>query len=679
MKGESMKRRGFLIVVVFLAGFVFGQPARAQVPYSEGGWYRSSVGSPVLAPDGETFYASITAHVPGEGRGGSRIVRFDMDGRELSHDLPRLPQGASPDGSWIAFTGFHGGREGLWLYSTESGEYRFAADVPRSNHFLGHRSNKNFTWSPDSRFVAFVAAEEEPAPRETDIRVYSRILYKTRTSFTDNVRTHIFIASAEGGLVRQLTEGRYDDHSVDWHPVDNRVAFISNRTADPDDNHNNEVWTVDAVTGGIVQLTDTPGTESAPTWSPDGRYLAYLAGVRPINTKDSQAENAQVYVVPSGGGEPLNLTGKLDRRVRTYRWSPDGRYIYFTADNHGGRLLYRVPSSGGEVEQLVDGPIRVGGFAISTKAGRVAYTQSSVTDPGELWVMTLDGRQHQQITHHQDAFKENVVMSIPETFWFESFDGTMVQGWLMRPNPFDSSRKYPVILTIHGGPHGAYGYSITGTNQLYAEAGFGVLSINPRGSTGYGQRFADGTINNWGGGDYQDLMAGVDFATANNDWIDADRLGVIGGSYGGYMTNWVITQTDRFKAAVSVASVSNLISFYGTSLYQLLIETEFPGEIWDNYDLLWHWSPLKHVKNVKTPTLFIHGESDHDVPITQAEEMFTAIRKVGVESTFVRYPGEGHGFRRPDHVRDYARRRMEWFTRYLEPDRVVHRQVHSGR
>ena len=643
----------------------------AQVRFSEGQMYGSGVGAPVLAHDGESFYAAVDAYVPGEGRTGLKIMRFDLDGRVLDAALPALPVNMSPDGRWSAFIGERSGRSGLWLYDIARNDYRFLTPAPRSDAFLGHRANKNLVWSPDSRSIAYTAAEAEPLPVEPEIQVISRILFKTRTSFTDNLKTHIYVVDVGGGIPRQLTEGRYDEHSLAWSPDGSKIAFVSNRTADPDDNHNNDIWTVDVSTGRILAVTQTPGTEFSPSWSPDGRYLSYHAGVRSINTKDSQAENAQIFVVPAAGGDPVNLTKKLDRRPQTHLWAPGSDYIYFTANNRGATHLFRVSVPGGEIEQLVHGDVRVGGFSLSPKDGTVIYTLSSDTDPGELWSMAANGRNPRQLTRYQDEFKRNVVMSVPEAFWFESFDGTMVQGWLMRPNPFEEGRKYPLIQTIHGGPHGAYGFSISPSNQLFAERGFGVLYINPRGSTGYGQQFADGTINNWGGGDYRDLMTGLDYVIAHNDWIDEDRLGVTGGSYGGYMTNWVVTQTARFKAAVTRASVSNLISFYGTSLYQLLIETEFPGELWDNYDLLWHWSPMKHVKNVVTPTLFIHGEKDHDVPITQAEEMFVALKKLGVETVFVRYPGEGHGFRRPEHREDSAKRGMAWFVKYLEPDKTV--------
>ena len=238
---------------------------------------------------------------------------------------------------------------------------------------------------------------------------------------------------------------------------------------------------------------------------------------------------------------------------------------------------------------------------------------------------------------------------------------------LKKANP---NEKYPVILSIHGGPHGMHGYAFNPTVQALAAHGYAVLLINPRGSSGYGQKFADGCVNDWGGGDYRDLMKGVDEALARFPFLDKDRMGVMGGSYGGYMTNWVITQTDRFKAAVASASLSNLISFYSTSLYQDLIHAEFNGHPWENggnnYDLLWERSPLKHIKKAKTPLLLLHGEQDNDVHITQAEEMYTAMRMRGVECVFVRYPREGHGLREPRHREDSLARALQWFDRYLK-------------
>jgi dipeptidyl aminopeptidase/acylaminoacyl peptidase len=268
-----------------------------------------------------------------------------------------------------------------------------------------------------------------------------------------------------------------------------------------------------------------------------------------------------------------------------------------------------------------------------------------------------------RLTSHNSGFTRLVR---PDELKLKSFDGTPIQGWLIKPINLRDDRKYPLILSIHGGPHGMYGWAFNPTFQVYAAKGYAVLYLNPRGSSGYGQRFSDGTLNEWGGGDYRDLMAGVDEALRKYSWIDGDRIGVTGGSYGGFMTNWIITQTMRFKAAVAVASLSNLISFYSTSLYQDLIHAEFGGVPWDNYDLLWQWSPLRYVKQVQTPTMFIHGEQDNDVHITQAEEMYMALKRRGVETVLVRYPREGHGLREPKHRVDALERTLAWFDRFLK-------------
>jgi dipeptidyl aminopeptidase/acylaminoacyl peptidase len=270
------------------------------------------------------------------------------------------------------------------------------------------------------------------------------------------------------------------------------------------------------------------------------------------------------------------------------------------------------------------------------------------------------------LTGHNDALLDSLSLVEPEEINFKSFDGTPIQGWLMKPLGWRTGQRYPLILSIHGGPHGMYGWGFNAAFQAYAARGYAVLYLNPRGSSGYGQRFADGTLREWGGGDFRDLMLGVDEALRRFSWIDSERIGVTGGSYGGFMTNWIITQTPRFRAAVSVASVSNLISFYATSLYQDLIHAEFGGFPWDDYDLLWRWSPVRYARQAQTPTLFLHGEQDNDVHITQAEEMYMGLKRRGLETVLVRYPREGHSFREPGHRLDALERTLDWFDRFLK-------------
>lgn len=347
-----------------------------------------------------------------------------------------------------------------------------------------------------------------------------------------------------------------------------------------------------------------------------------------------------------------------------------------------GRESKAVSASGDTVGVQFENPVQVSGFSVLSLTGyvgggssgtphytpfateTVACTLSGAAHPSEVFVGRNDS--FRRLSGHNDAFARAASLSEPAEIRFKSFDGTAIQGWLMKPIGWREDRKYPLILSIHGGPHGMSGWAFNPSFQVYAARGYAVLYLNPRGSSGYGQKFSDGTLNQWGGGDYKDLMLGVDEALRKYPWIDQNRMGVTGGSYGGFMTNWIITQTPRFKAAVAVASLSNLVSFYSTSLYQDLIHAEFGGFPWDNYDQLWQWSPLRYIKQAQTPTLLIHGEQDNDVHITQAEEMYTALKRRGVESVLVRYPREGHGLREPNHRVDALERTLAWFDRYLK-------------
>jgi dipeptidyl aminopeptidase/acylaminoacyl peptidase len=499
-------------------------------------------------------------------------------------------------------------------------------------------------------------------------------------------------------MPKQLTCGAFYDHAVAFSPKGDEVLFLSNHESDPDANNNSDIFAVD-LDGQTRQLTQSRGCEYDPVWSPDGKSIAYVATTREITTIDSVAEDTHLFVIPAAGGGGKELTEEQDRRVRDPQWSPDGRSIVYLANDRGYTTLFKTGADGGRVSRYslfsLDGQMggafdpqdptqslpqqfQITSFSFSNRTqtvGRgntteVAYpfvmTMGNAMRPSEVWFGLGSLVPLRRLSAHNDSLLRSVRLTVPEEINFASFDGTQVQGWLMRPQGCSSDRKCPLILSIHGGPHGMYGWSFNANFQVYAARGYGVLYLNPRGSNGYGQKFTDGTFNEWGGGDYRDLMAGVDEALKRNNWIDANRLAVTGGSYGGFMTNWIITQTPRFRAAVAVASLSNLISFYSTSLYQDLIHAEFGGFPWDNFDALWQWSPLRFVRQVQTPTLFIHGENDNDVHITQAEEMYMALKRRGVETVLVRYPREGHGLREPKHRVDALERTLAWFDRYLK-------------
>jgi dipeptidyl aminopeptidase/acylaminoacyl peptidase len=637
------------------------------------------------------------------------------EGSEVSYPpTPLLPPGWtastprwSPDSTTIAFLADHGGLNGIWVTNIGGSEPRFVAGVQGTNFFLTY-AGESFAWSPDSRHIAYISATEAFAvdggvKKSDDPRVINRIQYKSRLSFSDNGRTHVWIVDIDKPEPRELTSGPFYDHAITFNPDGHEIAFLSNHESDPDANNNSDIFAVD-LGGQVRQITQTRGCEYEPAWSPDGRWIAYTATRRDITTIDSIAEDAHIWVIPASGGSGRELTAEQDRRGRSPRWRPDSQSILYLAGDHGSSTVFSVALSGGGTRQLLPkslgrnrllfslggdmGPrpplnrYQVGNFSIAqSKDPRsglgqgqvdpaagwpVAFALNAPTLPDDVWLYRGWGPEVQRLTATNDSFVRSSSLIEPEEMNFRGSDGTLIQGWLLKPVAWQEDKRYPLILSIHGGPHGMYGWGFNPSFQAYAARGYAVIYLNPRGSSGYGQKFSDGTLNEWGGGDYKDLLAGVDEALRKYPWIDPNRLGVTGGSYGGFMTNWIITQTPRFKAAVASASVSNLISFYSTSLYQDLVHAEFGGFPWDNYDLLWQWSPLRYVRQVQTPTLFIHGEQDNDVHITQAEEMYMALKRRGVATVFVRYPREGHGLREPHHRVDALERTIAWFDRFLK-------------
>jgi len=663
--------------VLLIAWCVAALPAAAQhAMRPEDQFALQDVGEIRISPDASTIVFSVAATDLQANRSTSQLMRVAATaGAPASAASPvplqGVPPGAntvrwSPDSRRIAFFAARDGRTALWVYDLASGQLTRVCDYDRTNRFISKAGNW-LAWSPDGTRLAF-AGSLDPVPRDYDPYVTSRIQYKTRTGLSDDRRTHLYLVSSGGGTPKALTSGDVDDHSIDWGGDGSEIIFLSNREPDPDANHNYDIYSVSVSTARVRQITKTPGVEMDPRVSPDGRWIAYAGTTRKLTTIDSVAEDAHLFVVSSSGGAPQELNHALDRRSSTPEWTPDGRAVLYIGADRGKTVLYRVSVKGGASVALIDRKAQVGPFSMA-RDGLVALGISDPGVPREVFQFRPDAAL-QQLTWLNTATVRSWKLTSPEAIAFKSFDGTEVEGWYYPPvgEAKPAAASVPLILSIHGGPHGMYGYAFNPGFQIQAGRGYATLALNPRGSAGYGQAFADGTLLNWGGGDYKDLMAGVDHVLKLKPEIDPQRLGVTGGSYGGFMTNWVITQTSRFKAAVSAASVSNLVSFYATSLYQDLVHAEFDGFPWDadNFALLWKWSPLAHVARVTTPTLFLHGELDNDVHITEAEQMFTAMRHRGVDAALARYPREGHGFREPRHLLDRTERTLAWFDVYLK-------------
>ncbi|HKR02630.1 MAG TPA: S9 family peptidase [Pyrinomonadaceae bacterium] len=743
-----MKKRLALIVLILLAAATAGR-VEAQRAMTPADTLRvAGVGDPQISPDGEWVVYTVST-VEGNAtqttlwlariRPATSIQDIESTAAERGRTTePLLPVELggsnprwSPDGKRIAFLASKGEQSGIWVMTLAQRQPRFVAPVRASNFFITY-AGESISWSPDSRRIAFINATEEAVAVDSgeaarpagargvgadDPRVVDRIQYKSRTSFSDRRRTHVFVADVDAALagddaaIRQLTSGPYYDHALTWSPRGDEVAFLSNHEADPDAVNNSDIFAVD-MNGRVRQITETKGCEYEPAWSPDGKWIAYTATKRDVTTIDSVAEDTHVWVIEANGRAGRELTAAQDRRARSPRWMADSRSILFLASDRGRTSLYRIrvnvnddrpeplqlflylnlpkfPSGltdnfgedGQDLTTVANSQraFQIYSFSVAYQKrltrrsidgsyiylSPIAFVLSTPTSPSEVCFQANVRPVLQCLSNHNSAIMKTMELVEPEEINFKSFDGTPIQGWLMKPLNWRADRRYPLILSIHGGPHGMYGHGFNATFQAYATRGYAVLYLNPRGSSGYGQKFSDGTLREWGGGDYRDLMLGVDEVLRTRSWIDPERLGVTGGSYGGFMTNWIVTQTTRFRAAVAHASVSNLISFYATSLYQDLIHAEFGGFPWDDYDLLWRWSPLRYVKQAQTPVLFTHGEQDNDVHITQAEEMYTALRRRGIESVLVRYPREGHGLREPLHRLDALERTLAWFDKYL--------------
>lgn len=661
------------IVLLCLVFFSFPAKLNSQDPVAKKPWQLTDqfriryISNLAVSPDYNYLFFTSRSQLwllPAQGGEPEAIT----DGN-INISSPRW----SPDGKRIAFISREGDQYGLWIMDWNGQGLRKLAQFERSNAYLGMTGN-DLSWSPDGKHLAYTAAgprhytnipKPMDPPNYPDVMVVDRLLYKNFYYYSDMRRTYVYMISVDGGESRQIAFGDYDYHSISWSPGGNYIACVSNRTGKDDFNANNDICLLSPDGSEMIQLTHTIGPEYNPVFSPDGSKIAYLNRLRDHRSKESDAELYKVYVIPVKGGTPVHLTEPLDRWSSSPQWSADGSTVYFTAQNAGKVGLYNAPATGGNVNTLTDYPGQVSSYAIGER-GEIFYVFLDYNSITEIYKRTSGNRSPEKLTSFNQEFVNEVEIIKPESFTCTSFDGLQIQGWIMKPYGYAEGKKYPLILSVHGGPHGQYGYRFSSLFQYLAANGFAVMFTNPRGSSGYGQAFSDACVGDLGGGDYKDIMACVDYVVENYEFIDPERMGVTGGSYGGYMTNWIITRNNRFRAAVPVASISNLISQWGTDGNTLWFESDGGFMPFEDYEKAWAMSPLKYVANCKTPTLFIHGAWDFCVNLGQAEEMYTALKKLGVDAVLAIYPDEGHGVRQPDHVVDYHRRTLEWFTKYLK-------------
>jgi len=583
----------------------------------------------------------------------------------------------SPDGKRLAFASKHGAADQIFVLDLPGSEPAQISSVPE-----GAASP---TWSPDGSHVAFIgtvlsdaeAVVDDPRPpegsdqvRRTPVARVARTLdYKHDGSgFVDGRHQHVFVVDATGGDATQLTHGPWSVGGMDWSPDGTRVAVIGNADADADVHRESHLYSVDFT--GAMDTVVTGFDLSAPKWSPRGDLIAFVA-----LTNEEPGQLERLWVVPATGGQARCLTAGLDLAVGDSLvtdmraghgvrvcWSSAGDRLFFTASGPGVTGLYSVDLDG-NVRAEVGGQRRI--FDFDVMGGVIAFCASDTSDPGELHVV-MQGAEA-RLTDLNPWLRDRYIAQ-PEELSFTAPDGWVMQGWLLKPPGFDPTRAYPLVMEVHGGPHAEYGWAFFHELQILAGMGYLVFYANPRGSDGYGEVFRSAVVRDWGGKDYIDLMTALDQLIQRTGYVDTARMGIGGGSYGGYMTNWVIGQTDRFAAAVAMRPLSNLVSEYAQHDIVLWGQLELGPPPWPDMDELWRRSPIRYVNNVKTPLLLTCGEMDLRCAISQSEEMFGALRLLGKTVEMVRFPEESHDLSRsgrPDRREERLRRIAAWYERFL--------------
>jgi dipeptidyl aminopeptidase/acylaminoacyl peptidase len=633
-----------------------------------------SVESVALSPDGH-YIAYTIAMRDRPGRPYGQLWVMDLSTQKTIHLGGDKPAGSplwSRDSHWIAFHGEDGEKNGLLIAHPDGSNPTFLAPTAGTNSPLPG-TGADFTWSPDGKQIAFVSSTpgEQAAEASGDPKVITRYLYKPdaregSTRFNDNQRLHLYVVDVSSKQVRQLTQGNYDEHSVDWSPDGKQILFASNREPNQDEFFNYDLFTLQLSDNSIHRLTATESTEYDPAWSPDGKMIAYRATRRGLTDRETTMEDTHVWLMNADGSNRREIGAVIDNRQGEPQWSPDGSALYFTVQQRGSLHLARLPIEGGQPEYVVNDDGAIAGWSAGSH-GAIAYALSTPRDSSELYYRS-GGEAPRQLTNlNQELFANKTIAEV-EPFTFISNDNRFeVEAFLTKPINLTADSKHPLIVVIHGGPHGANGPAFNFKQQVYAAHGYAVLNVNYRGSTGYGQKFADAVFGDQDGNEGQDVLYGVSAAVRRYLWIDRERLGIEGVSYGGQLTDWLITQTNEFKAAIPTAGIANLVSYNYMTYYNQYEEMEFGQFLHQGnlMDLAWERSALKHIAAAHTPTLIIHGENDNDVPIAEAEQMFIALKDLGVETVFLRYPREGHGLSETKHQIDSTDRSIAWYEKHF--------------
>jgi len=616
-----------------------------------------SVGNPRISPDGARVaytVSEIRMEKEKEWKTATQVWVVALNDQK-ARQYTRGEKNASapewsPDGTMLAFLSDRekDGERQVWMMNADGGE---AWSV------TAHKGGvSGFHFSPDGKRLILTAADQPNKDEEDRKKVRDDTMVIDR----DIKMTHLWLFDIDKKQEKRLTEGDFTVSDPQWSPDGTRVSYVTRPTPKADDGALSDVWVIAVASGEKKRIAGEPGSADNARWSPDGKWIAFDG----TTDRDPGPSTSYLYLYPADGGTPRQLTAKFDLPAGTPVWSPDGKTLYFSTNTLEAIEVYSADVATGAVRQLTKRGGSTGITEISRDGRTFIGTTSGPTQTTEIYRANSAFVSFSPITDHNTWLKDYSLAQSEVVKW-KSKDGTEIEGVLTKPVGYQTGTKVPFLLNPHGGPTGASLNTFNTTVQVLAANGFAVLQPNFRGSTGKGLGFAQANKNTWGKGDYEDCMTGVDSMVAAGI-ADADRLGAFGWSYGGYMTFWILTQTDRFKAVSPGAGLTNIYSMYSQNDIQAYLRWFYSDKApWDAQELYWDRSPMKYVKNVKTPVMIMHGQVDTRVPIAQAQEFYMALKEMKVPVEFVVYPRENHGFTEPRHQMDRVRRYVRFFARYL--------------
>lgn len=636
------------------------------------------VGEPALSPDGKTV-AFTVRHVDMEAnRSRPQIYVVPLSGgtpkaitTEGNNERPRW----SPDSKRLAFVSTRSGNAQLWLMDADGANAKQVTNMATEAGGV--------VFSPEGKNLLFTSDVYPECPNDAcnkdkleaeqknkvKARVYTALLYRHWNEWQSARRRHLFVIPADGGSAKDLTPGTNDvppfslggPDDYAFSPDGKEVCYVMNPDADKATSTNSELYALSLEGGEPRKISISEGADASPAYSPDGKYLTW----RFQQKAGYESDRWRLVMMERSSGRSTVLTDQLDRHVQSHSWLPDSSRIFFTVEDRGRTVLKMVPVTGGGARNILTGASHVDDVQFTPDGKTMLFSQHSGSQPMEVFRVANTGGDPVNLSNINTALLAQHQLTPLEEFTVEGAERTKVSGFIVKPHGFRNGQKYPVLFLIHGGPQGAWGESWTyrWNPQVFAAAGFAVVMPNPRGSTGYGQKFTDEINDDWGGKVYDDIMAVVDY-TAKQPWSDADRFAAAGGSYGGYMVNWILGKTDRFKALISHAGVYDLKSMGGETEELWFTKWEFKGMPWENPESYQKWSPSNHVKEFKTPTLVIHGEQDFRVPYGQGLQLFTGLQQMKVPSKLLLFPDEGHWIMKPQNAQLWYQQFTDWITEW---------------